>query len=176
MVQVPIWVKFRKLDLGCWRSRGTSKVASLLGRSLMANKYTQETKMLSYARVLIEIDIAHDIPETIQYVDEQGGIVAQAMECERKPLRCSKCKMFGHLEVECRKGIKRVWVSKQVNKEVEAREDNGVEKEHEDIITESAQGIDQVAQVPAQRQGMMLETNNTFGKACRKESLTTHQL
>lgn len=53
VVEVTVWVKFLNLDLGCWGSRGVSKVASLLGRPLMADKITQEKNMLNYARVLI---------------------------------------------------------------------------------------------------------------------------
>lgn len=112
VAEVPIWVQFPKLDLRFWGGRGLSKVASLLGKPIKADKHTKEKKLVNYARVLIEIDITKEIPEKVTFVDEFGDFIEQKVECEWKPIKYTKCKMFVLEEAQCRKGVRREWVRK----------------------------------------------------------------
>lgn len=113
VVEIPIWVQFPKPDLRFWGSKGLSKVASILGKPLKADKFMKEKKLVNYARVLIDIDITKEIPETVTIVDDLGEIIKQKVELEWQPIKCSKCSMFGHKDSDCRKGVRRVWMRKE---------------------------------------------------------------
>lgn len=69
--------------------------------------------LLHYARILVKISIDDELPDTITFEIEWGGIQHNKVEFEWKPDKCVKCKMFGNLEEICKKGIaKRVWQEK----------------------------------------------------------------
>ncbi|KAK6773972.1 hypothetical protein RDI58_029211 [Solanum bulbocastanum] len=56
--QIPIWVKFPSLPVGYWSVQALSKVASAIGIPLYTNGFTTNAEKISYARVLIEVDIS----------------------------------------------------------------------------------------------------------------------
>ncbi|KAJ8421596.1 LOW QUALITY PROTEIN: hypothetical protein Cgig2_020785 [Carnegiea gigantea] len=74
-----------------------SELGSTLGIPIKTNKYTMEKTRLSYARLLIDIPVEGSFPEFIDFVNNQDLVY------EWKPIKCNHCKMFGHLEEECRK-------------------------------------------------------------------------
>lgn len=53
---VPIWVQLQSLSLQCWNTRAISRIASKIRKPICLENFTQERKMISYARVLVEID------------------------------------------------------------------------------------------------------------------------
>nr|TKR99844.1 hypothetical protein D5086_0000189480 [Populus alba] len=54
---VPIWVRFPNLPIRCWTPLCLSKLASVLGKPLRCDASTIRKTKLSFARVLIEVDI-----------------------------------------------------------------------------------------------------------------------
>ncbi|KAF3665284.1 putative protein DOWNSTREAM OF FLC-like [Capsicum annuum] len=52
---IPIWVKFPNLSLNCWGMQSLSRIGSGLGVPLYAD-------LISYARVLVDMDITKDFP------------------------------------------------------------------------------------------------------------------
>lgn len=56
---------FHKLLVGNWWLEALVKVASAIGQTLYTDKYTADMARISYARVLVEVDISQPLVETI---------------------------------------------------------------------------------------------------------------
>ena len=122
---VPVWVQFPKLDLRYWSLTALSKLASLLGMPIMANKNTVEKNMVPYARVLIEMPTMDSLPKHILFEDETSLIQQQEIIFEWRPMQCAKCKNYGHETEHCKKqeGIM-IWRPKQTQKVQEPTNQN----------------------------------------------------
>lgn len=79
--QIPIWVKFPRLSVGYWSVTALSKVASAIGIPLVTGGFTAKAEKISYARVLIEVDISKVLPDTI-VVETPSGPWNQPIEYE----------------------------------------------------------------------------------------------
>ncbi|KAJ8528966.1 hypothetical protein K7X08_035801 [Anisodus acutangulus] len=55
---------------------------------------------ISYARVLVEIDVSQPLLESIELLTPQG-LIHQAVEYDWKPKFCTSCMKFGHLAEAC---------------------------------------------------------------------------
>lgn len=62
---LPIWVNFHQLPLKYWGEKSIGKVSSLIGKPMMTDECTEKKLRVSYARVLIEVDITSKLKETI---------------------------------------------------------------------------------------------------------------
>ncbi|KAK4727179.1 hypothetical protein R3W88_032096 [Solanum pinnatisectum] len=97
---IPLWVKLPNLPLNCWTTTTLSKIGSGLGKPLCADACTSNVERISYARLLVEIDVTQQMKEKIKY--------------EWRPMYCTKCCQVGHvcreenLHVEKPRG-KKVW-------------------------------------------------------------------
>lgn len=69
-----IWVKMPNLPLNCWGEDSLSRISNVLGVSLYADECTSQGLRVSYARLLIEMDVTHDIPKEV-IVEDPNGIV-----------------------------------------------------------------------------------------------------
>lgn len=54
---IPIWIKLPQLILYLWGAKSLSKISSALGTPLMTDEYTTNRYRISYARILVEIDM-----------------------------------------------------------------------------------------------------------------------
>nr|GEY70926.1 hypothetical protein [Tanacetum cinerariifolium] len=89
---------------------GLSAIATKLGTPLMLDSYTSDMYMqswgrLSYARVMIELRADVELKENIgvampKIIREGHYICNVRVEYEWKPLRCTSCKVFGHIHEE----------------------------------------------------------------------------
>ncbi|XP_019244458.1 PREDICTED: uncharacterized protein LOC109224325 [Nicotiana attenuata] len=73
---IPLWVKFPKLPLNYWSNMALSKIESGLGKPLYATCTTVADR-ISYARILIEMDITRTLPGTIKLIDPNGKVIEQ---------------------------------------------------------------------------------------------------
>ncbi|XP_070018841.1 uncharacterized protein [Nicotiana sylvestris] len=64
--------KFPNLPLNLWSNQALSKIGSGLGKPLYADACTTIVERISYARVLIEIDVTKPLPEKIKLYDPKG--------------------------------------------------------------------------------------------------------
>ncbi|XP_021862240.2 uncharacterized protein [Spinacia oleracea] len=87
---VPIWVRFPNLPLNCWGAGSLSRIGSLLGVPLFADECTTCQQRISFARILIEIDVTKSLPRNVMLKDPTGKIFKQ------------------------QKKVQKVWVSKQI--------------------------------------------------------------
>ncbi|XP_056698054.1 uncharacterized protein [Spinacia oleracea] len=96
---VPVWVRLPNLPLSCWGGGGgdsLSRIGSLLGDPLFADDCTSKQQRISFARILIEVDVTGDLPKSVQIQDPMGNIVKQVVEYEWLPPYCQNCKIVGH--------------------------------------------------------------------------------
>ncbi|KAJ6856768.1 hypothetical protein NC651_038440 [Populus alba x Populus x berolinensis] len=66
MYTIPVWVKFPNLPLKCWYIKCLSKIASVLGKPVQSDMLTSSMARLSYARVLVEVNLLSDLPYSIE--------------------------------------------------------------------------------------------------------------
>ncbi|KAL9347261.1 hypothetical protein Peur_058627 [Populus x canadensis] len=85
MSRVPVWVRFPNLPICCWSPSCLSKIASVLGKPIQSDHMTFTLSRMSYARVLVEIDLREDLQHS----------VAKAVY-EALPKFCNYCNVLGH--------------------------------------------------------------------------------
>ncbi|XP_019260681.1 PREDICTED: uncharacterized protein LOC109238650 [Nicotiana attenuata] len=69
---IPVWVKYPNLPLNCWGKRSLSRISSGLGIPLYADARTTQVDRISYARVLVEMDVTKELPGSIKVTDPNG--------------------------------------------------------------------------------------------------------
>ncbi|KAH0696782.1 hypothetical protein KY290_015929 [Solanum tuberosum] len=88
MQTIPIWVKFPNLPLNCWGVNSLSRIGSGLGVPIYADECTTQVDRLSYARVLIEMDITKTLPIELKVKDpnvpKHGGVAGRPTTRPRK--------------------------------------------------------------------------------------------
>nr|TKS05769.1 hypothetical protein D5086_0000129850 [Populus alba] len=103
MTTVPVWVRFPNLPLKCWSIQGLSKIASVLGKPLQSDKFTATMERLSFARVLIELDLLDDLPSSIPICLPNDTTLNQSVVYETLPKVCKHCRVLGHSSGACTK-------------------------------------------------------------------------
>ncbi|XP_058764837.1 uncharacterized protein LOC131638301 [Vicia villosa] len=106
---IPLWVKLPRLPLHLWGARSLSKIGSALGVPLVTNECTARKLRVSYARILVEVDITKELFKEITIKDCEGRKLQQPVEYEWKPLYCDRCKSIGH---KCKDYVKKQWMPK----------------------------------------------------------------
>ncbi|XP_059436754.1 uncharacterized protein LOC132169808 [Corylus avellana] len=109
---VPVWIKLHNLPIEYWNATCLSYVASGVGKPICADSVTEEQLRLGFARVLVEVDMNSVLPKEIEIVGVDGGRVVVGIEYPWLPVKCKKCKLFGHLSHTCTKVEKQVWLPK----------------------------------------------------------------
>ncbi|KAJ6941259.1 hypothetical protein NC651_007140 [Populus alba x Populus x berolinensis] len=59
---------------------------------------------VSYARVLIEVDLLSDLPSTVTVLLPNGKTLVQQLVYESLPCFCKQCKSLGYSTLTCTKG------------------------------------------------------------------------
>ncbi|XP_026434077.1 uncharacterized protein LOC113331590 [Papaver somniferum] len=119
---VPIWVNLRKVPLHMWNAKALSKIASLIGTPIMMYKLTLSRAMMSYARILIEVDLKCEFPTLLHVYYEGKHVIDVEAEYSWKPPSCIECDSFGHVTPRCPWGkpkSKHVEVDRLVNEKVD---------------------------------------------------------
>ncbi|XP_019233757.1 PREDICTED: uncharacterized protein LOC109214304 [Nicotiana attenuata] len=98
---VPIWVNLLGLPIQCWAEKNLGRIASLLGKPICTDKLTAQCERISYARVLIEMDIIQPLLDEILIEKPDGNSWMQRVDFEWKPKLCLDCNKFGHGTGEC---------------------------------------------------------------------------
>ena len=111
---IPLWVKLPNLPLNCWGPESLSRIGSVLGVPLYADECTTKQWRVSFARLLIEMDVTSPSPEYVWLEDDNGLMFKQVVHYDWKPPYCTACKVIGH---NCAKKkavpkTKKVWVPK----------------------------------------------------------------
>ncbi|KAH0685684.1 hypothetical protein KY290_017201 [Solanum tuberosum] len=96
LTTIPLWIKLPNLPLNCWNSVVLSKIGSSLEKPLYADECTTQASRISFARILIEMDVTRPLPKMIKIRDPKGKVLEQQVWYEWKPLFCQKCLQVGH--------------------------------------------------------------------------------
>ncbi|XP_074298245.1 uncharacterized protein LOC141629082 [Silene latifolia] len=99
---VPIWILFPNLDPFLWSSSTLSKLASKIGKPLFADLPTTCKAKLSFARVMVETDIAEPLPDELLFSTPYHEISSQRVTYEWMPYYCENCKKLGHTKDHCK--------------------------------------------------------------------------
>jgi len=75
MTKAPVWVKFPNLPLCYWSPSCLSKIASVLGKPIQCDHMTSSLSRMSYARVLIELDLREDLQHSVAVSLPSGPIL-----------------------------------------------------------------------------------------------------
>ncbi|XP_019265727.1 PREDICTED: uncharacterized protein LOC109243273 [Nicotiana attenuata] len=96
---IPVWVKYPNLPLNCWGQKSLSRISSGAGVPLYADACTTQIDRISYARVLVEMDVTKELPTSIKVTDPNGREFMQEIAYDWVPEFCTKCIKVGH---QCR--------------------------------------------------------------------------
>lgn len=102
MSRVPVWVQFPNLPLKCWSPACLSKIASVFGKPIQCDKLTSNLSRLSYARMLIEIDLL-DLQYTIDVFMPNGSNLHQNVVFEILLKFHNHFHVLGHTRLLCPK-------------------------------------------------------------------------
>ncbi|KAK9681646.1 hypothetical protein RND81_10G017700 [Saponaria officinalis] len=111
---VPVWVLFHGLDPYLWSDMVLSKIASKLGRPLFADKTTTLKSKLSFARVMVEVDVSKPLFTQVYVNSPFVGPFVQEVEYEWVPHYCSGCGKLRHVLEKCKWNKKNVDVEQPV--------------------------------------------------------------
>ncbi|XP_012855090.1 PREDICTED: uncharacterized protein LOC105974520 [Erythranthe guttata] len=103
--KVAVWVRFPKLPLPYFNVSSLERIGGALGTVLRADDRTLAFTHTNYARVCIEINVAHTLPEAIFVGSSKDEGWWQRIEYEGNHMYCSHCGLLGHLVGACRKKI-----------------------------------------------------------------------
>jgi hypothetical protein len=136
----------------------------------MTDECTANKLRVSYARILVEVDITQKLIEEIP-IKTQGGQIKQLVEYEWKPMFCDKCQKVGH---NCAvPGKKKVWQPKPKPKHPQAApkpaEPASVTtpiKEASNDTTEEEEGVWTIPLKAARTKGKIVEIIGSSGVPC----------
>ncbi|XP_026459758.1 uncharacterized protein LOC113360465 [Papaver somniferum] len=97
-----IWVKFPGLPVEMWVEKTLLSLGKSLGTPIMVDKRTLNHEYGHFASVLIDIDFSKLNSDSV-HVEAGGRNFLQPFEILKRPKYCSKCKIVGHQDSECRK-------------------------------------------------------------------------
>lgn len=63
---IPVWVRLPNLPLNCWSDNSLSRLGSAIGVPLCADECTTKQLRVSFARLLVEIDVTKPLTRTIK--------------------------------------------------------------------------------------------------------------
>ncbi|XXG57258.1 hypothetical protein AAC387_Pa03g4477 [Persea americana] len=105
----PVWIRIRNLPHHCWSghilfslARAIGKPFSLapaIGKPLKLDEYTAFQKLLSFARVCVELDFSKDKPHQIWLQFDDGSSIALDVSYESIP--CKLSLKPGHIPAHC---------------------------------------------------------------------------
>lgn len=95
-----MWFHLPKLPLHCWGEESLSRIVNAIGVPLFADDCTSKKLCVSYARVLVEVDITNPLVKQVRIRDNYGKEFAQLTIPEWYPYYCPKCHKVGHVCTE----------------------------------------------------------------------------
>lgn len=91
---VPVWVTLLRLLVDLWNAQVLAKIYSKIGKPLCINAMIGRKERISYARVLVEMDIAKDLVKEVPIKLPNGKLREQYVIYEHLPKSCSPCQVI----------------------------------------------------------------------------------
>ncbi|KAH0644739.1 hypothetical protein KY284_032623 [Solanum tuberosum] len=83
--------------MSCWGKGSLSRIASVIGVPIYADECTAKQTRISYAQMLIEVNITQTLLDKFVMMDPNGNKFEQEVFYDWKPKLCPKCSMVGHI-------------------------------------------------------------------------------
>ena len=99
----PVWVQMRNVPLTLWNSMIFDKICSKLGRPLHMDKLTTQKERCTFARCLVEVDMAKELVHSVVLEVPEGGEHQQFIYYENLPRYCAQCREVGHIKENCKR-------------------------------------------------------------------------
>lgn len=74
LTTIPLWIKLPNLPLNFWNVVVLSKIGSRLGQSFYANECTTQVRRISFARILVEMDVTKELLKNVKIQDVRGKV------------------------------------------------------------------------------------------------------
>jgi len=103
MSSVPVWVRILNLPLECWSHACLSKISSVIGKHIRCDNLTLSMSWVSFARVMIEVDMLVDLPRFVNLFMPDGTIIKKRVIYEYMLKFCSHCCIPRHASTACQK-------------------------------------------------------------------------
>ncbi|GKC73831.1 ATPase, F1/V1/A1 complex, alpha/beta subunit [Tanacetum coccineum] len=110
--KIPVWIKMINVHMEAWSVKGISALASSVGKPVIMDEVTTKMCMtgvrrFGFARVLVEIDVEKGIKDKIEVMYRSKNVAEGTkktvdVEYSWIPSICSKCKVFGHIDNNCK--------------------------------------------------------------------------
>ena len=98
--RVPVWIRLPRLPLEFWREDILHSISLLLGRPVGSATQTQDRKVISFARICVEVDLNNPLPDSMEICMGASSWIQQ-LDYETLPFRCRICHEYGHLYRYC---------------------------------------------------------------------------
>lgn len=89
-----------------------SKIRSRSGQSLYADKFTTQASRITFARILVKMNVTKELLKEVKIQGARGKVFKQTVVYEWKPIFCQKCLQVGHI---CGEKAKEPALRKQEN-------------------------------------------------------------
>ncbi|KAJ6976311.1 hypothetical protein NC653_031983 [Populus alba x Populus x berolinensis] len=103
MSRVSVWVRFPNLSQCCWSPSCLSKIASVLGKTIQSDHMTSTFSRLSYAYVLVEIDLCEELQHFVAVSLPSRPTLHQKAIYEALPKFYNYCNVLEHTRLLCPK-------------------------------------------------------------------------
>ncbi|XP_058756103.1 uncharacterized protein LOC131629334 [Vicia villosa] len=92
---IPIWVKLHMLPFPLWGACSLNKIGSKIGVPMVTDECKTHKLRVSYARILVEVDITRKLIDELIIKDLEGKKLKRPIEYEWRPKFCEKCQKMG---------------------------------------------------------------------------------
>lgn len=82
LTTIPLWVKLPNLPLNCWNTVVLSKIGSKLGQPLYVDECTTQASRITFARIMVEMDVTKELPKEVKIQDARRKIFEQRVVYE----------------------------------------------------------------------------------------------
>ena len=137
-----MWIRLPGLPVIYWGARTLSRIVSAIGVPLFADECTTKQSRISFARVLVEVDITKPLPTSIKYINENGDNMEQKVTYDWVPFFCSKCQKVGHKCSTKRPVVVQKWVPKRSHPQPTSNSVSLAEAQPEVILPATSPGAD----------------------------------
>ena len=100
--RVPVWVRLPRFPIECCREDVLHMLASMLGKPVGPSTQTLGKRLMTFARICVELDLSRPLPDAIEMHAGSHSWVQQ-LDYETLPFRCRLCHEYGHLLRRCPK-------------------------------------------------------------------------
>lgn len=95
----PIWIGPKGIPYHCWSNDILLSIAGSISKPLRLAETTASQRIMSYARVLVNLDVAKPTPGSLTIELEGDAVVEVEVLYENIP--CFECLSVGHLSSKC---------------------------------------------------------------------------